>query len=408
MARLSANQRINLTIMVAALGYFVDVFDIILFPVVRVESLQALGLSPEQITSAGATILNWQMAGMLLGGIAWGMLGDKRGRVQVLFGTILLYSLGSIANAFVFDVPTYAAARFVTGFGLAGEIGAGITLVMELLPKEKRSYAATIVATCGVIAPAVAALVGGAVNWRWLYVAGGVLGLLLLLLRVSVNESGLFHQIKKKQHVGLGKFYMLFTDRQRLMRYIFSIISATPIWFVVGILVIFTPEIGAALNVSEPLKAPTSVISYTIGIGMGGLLSGLLSQFFCNRKKVMAFFLLGVALTSGCILTARGISAPGFYALILLDGVFIGYWTLFLTTTAELFGTNLRATATTSASNFVRASVIIFTSLITALQADMGFLASVQITAAMCFIAAGLALWRLPETFARDLDFIEG
>lgn len=407
MARLSAQQRISLTILVAALGYFVDVFDMLLFAVLRVDSLQSLGLAPDQITAAGALILNWQMAGMLLGGILWGTLGDKKGRVYVLFGTILLYSVGSIANAFVTTVPEYAAARFFTGLGLAGEIGAGITLVSELLPKNTRGYATAIVSTCGVGAPIVAAFVGNAFDWHMAYIGGGLLGLMLLLLRVSVSESGLFKETRKQSSINLGRFRMLFNNRKRFLRYLVCILSAVPIWFVVGILVVFSPELGTALGIAEPLKAPTSVISYSTGITLGGFLSGLLSQLFKSRRRVMAAFILGVAVSSFLLLYIRGMTAGMFYALLLVDGIFIGYWTLFLTTTAEQFGTNLRATVTTTAANFVRASVILDMFLITYLKADMGFLESVRTVAAVCFALAGLALCWMPETFGRDLDFVE-
>jgi MFS family permease len=407
MARLTDKQRINLTILVAALGYFVDVFDLQLFSMLRVSSLKSLGLDPAQITIVGAQLLNWQMAGMLLGGILWGVLGDKKGRVYVLFGTILLYSLGNIANAFVTTIPAYAAARFFTGLGLAGEIGAGVTLATELLPKATRGYGTSMIVGCGVVGPLVAGFMADALDWRMAYIGGGVLGLMLLLLRVSVSESGMFGSVSKQSHVARGKFIMLFNDRERLARYACCVASGLPVWFMVGVIVIFSPEIGVALGTDIPLKPATAVVSCYIGLTLGGFLSGILSQIFQNRRKVMMAFILGAGVTCKIILMSHGISAAGFYGLVLLGGFFIGYWTLFMTTTAEQFGTNLRATATATASNFVRASIIVNTMIIAALKPHYGFLQSAEIDGAFIFLLTAIALWKLPETFNRDLDFTD-
>ncbi len=404
--RLTDTQRISLTILVASLGYFVDLFDMQLFAMLRVSSLKSLGLDADQITIVGAHLLNWQMGGMLIGGILWGMLGDKKGRVYVLFGTILLYSIGNIANAFVTTVPAYAAARFFTGLGLAGEVGAGVTLLSELLPTAKRGYATTIMIACGCFGPIAAAYMADILDWRTAYIGGGVLGLLLLTLRVSVRESGMFNATRE-QSVALGKFRMFFTNRKRFLRYIYCIAIALPIWFLVGSIVIFAPEVGTALGTTSPLKVSNSVVSYSIGLTLGGFISGLLSQVVKSRKKVIGAFMLGLAVGVAVILNAHGISAPAFYGLILVSGIFLGYWALFLTTTAEQFGTNLRATATSTASNFVRGSLILNTVIITGLKPAYGFITSVQIDAVLCFVIAALALWKLPETFGRDMDFVE-
>ena len=407
MARLTEKQRVNLTILVAALGYFVDVFDLQLFSMLRVTSLKSLGLPPDQITTIGAYLLNWQMVGMLLGGILWGVLGDKKGRVYVLFATILIYSLGNIANAFVTTVPAYAVARFFTGLGLAGEIGAGVTLASELLPKATRSYGSSMIVSVGVAGPLVAGFMADALDWRMCYIGGGILGLLLLALRMSVNESSLFGSVVKKTSVVRGSFFILFNTRKRFSKYICCIAIGLPVWFLVGVMVIFSPEIGAALNSDVPLKASASVVSCYIGLTIGGFLSGLISQIFKNRKIVMAAFITGAGLVSFSILFFNQIPAAAYYGLILIGGICIGYWTLFLTTTAEQFGTNLRATATASASNFVRASIIANTIIIGTLKANFGLIESVKIDGALCFLIAAIALWKLPESFGRDLDFNE-
>jgi len=404
---MTAAQRTSLTILVAALGYFVDIFDLQLFALLRVSSLKSLGLSPEDITRIGAQLVNWQMAGFLIGGVVWGIIGDKKGRVLVLFGTILLYSLSNIANAFVTTIPAYAAARFFTGMGLAGEVGAGVTLLSELLPKEKRGYATTIMIGCGVLGPVVASIAAEAMDWRIAYIAGGVLGLLLLGLRIAVNESGMFSNLHKHQKVARGSFLMLFNKPKRLARYLCCIGCALPIWFLAGVLVTFTPEVGVALGAIEPLKTSSAVITYSVGLALGCFISGLLSQLMQSRKKIMGLFILALAIIDGFILTSHGIAANTYYGLICLGGFGIGYWAVFLTATAEQFGTNLRATATTTAANFVRGSLLLDMLLIGALKPTYGFLNGLIITAAIGFVIAAIALWKLPETFDRDLDFIE-
>jgi putative MFS transporter len=407
MARLTDQQKVSITVLVAALGYFVDVFDLQLFSMLRISSLKSLGLEGDQLTIVGAQLLNWQMAGMLVGGILWGILGDRKGRVYVLFGTILLYSLGNIANAFVTTIPEYAAARFFTGLGLAGEIGAGVTLASELLPKAKRSYGCAVIVGFGVIGPLAAGLMTETFDWRTCYIGGGVLGLMLLLLRVSVNESGMFHTVSKQVGIGRGKFFMLFNNRKRFSRYICSIGCALPIWFNLSVIVIFSPEIGTALNIPAPLRAVTAVMACYIGMSIGGFLTGYLSQILQSRKLVMAGSVALLTLIVAAILHAKNISPQAYYGMILVTGLFSGYWTVFMASAAEQFGTNIRNTATSTAPNFVRASVIIDTLLVSYLTPQYGMLTSIEIAGALCVLVSTLAIWKLPETFSRDLDFIE-
>lgn len=407
LARLSDKQKIHLAVVVAALGYFVDTFDIQLFSVVRVASLKDLGLSPEEITRAGVLLINWQMAGMLLGGLLWGVLGDRKGRTRVMFGSILLYSLGSIANAFVTTIPAYAALRFLTGMGLAGEIGAGITLVSEILPKETRGYATTLVGACGVAGVAVAALMSDYLDWRVAYIVGGVLGLLLLVMRVAVNESGMFNAMAEAGSVACGHFWQLFTKRARFWRYIGCIAVGMPMWFVASILGVFAPEIAKGVGITDPVKVSTTLLVTTLAMAAGGAANGLISQWVKSRKRAIMLFLTGCIVTTVLMLFGIGLSAQGYYILMGVNGFFIGYWTVLLATTAEQFGTNLRTTATSTVTNLIRATVILDTTLITALTPSIGFLNSVKITAVLCFALGAVALWRLPETYARDLEFVE-
>ena len=283
-------RRPYIPILVAALGYFVDIYDLILFSIVRVPSLTALGLSGDALLESGVLLLNMQMAGMLVGGIAWGVMGDRRGRLSVLFGSIVLYSIANIANAFVHDVSTYAALRFIAGVGLAGELGAGITLVSEILPKEVRGYGTTIVASVGVMGAVVAVLVGDAFDWRIAYIVGGVMGLALLVLRIGVFESGLFEGVKQTT-VARGNFFALFANPARTRRYLSAVLVGLPIWYVIGILITFAPELGAAVGVTPAPRAARAVLFAYLGLTVGDLASGLISQWMRSRKRALGLFL---------------------------------------------------------------------------------------------------------------------
>ena len=405
-ARAAGARRPHIPILVAALGYFVDIYDLILFSVIRVPSLTALGLQGDALLESGVLLLNMQMAGMLVGGIAWGVMGDRRGRLSVLFGSILLYSLANLANAFVQDVSTYAALRFIAGVGLAGELGAGITLVSEILPREVRGYGTTIVASVGVMGAVVAVLVGDYFDWRVAYVVGGVMGLALLILRIGVFESGLFEGVKQTP-VSRGNFFALFSRPARARRYLSVVLVGLPIWYVVGILITFAPELGAAVGVSPPPRAARAVLFAYLGLTAGDLASGLLSQFIRSRKRALGIF-LGLT-TAGVLLYFAPFdkTLPVFYTLCGGLGFAIGYWAVFVTVASEQFGTNLRATATTTAPNFVRGAVVPVTLLFQALREPLGLAGSGFAVGMLTLAIALVALAGLDETFGRDLDFVE-
>ena len=399
-------RRPYIPILVAALGYFVDIYDLILFSIVRVPSLTALGLSGDALLASGVLLLNMQMAGMLVGGIAWGVMGDRRGRLSVLFGSIVLYSIANIANGFVHDVSTYAALRFIAGVGLAGELGAGITLVSEILPKEVRGYGTTIVASVGVMGAVVAVLVGDAFDWRIAYIVGGVMGLALLVLRIGVFESGLFEGIKQTTVVR-GNFFALFARPARTRRYLSAVLVGLPIWYVIGILITFAPELGAAVGVSPAPRAARAVLFAYLGLTVGDMASGLISQWIRSRKRALGLFL---GMTLACILVYFAPFAKSlglFYAICFALGLSIGYWAMFVTVASELFGTNLRATATTTAPNFVRGAVVPVTLLFQALREPLGLSMAGLTVGLLTVTIAGVALWGLDETFGRDLDFVE-
>ena len=399
----------NAMILVAALGYFVDVYDLILFSIVRVRSLEDIGQSGTQLLDNGLLILNLQMIGMLIGGILWGVLGDKKGRLSVLFGSILLYSLANIANGFVNSVELYAILRFIAGIGLAGELGAGITLVSEGLPKEKRGFGTTIVATVGVTGAIAAALVSNLFHWRDCYFIGGVLGLLLLLLRISVRESSMFQKTRSQSKVAHGSFFMLFNNGPRFKKYMNCLLGGLPIWGVLGILVTFAPELAKFKGISETVEASQTVLYSYIGMVIGDLGSGLLSQILKSRKKVLLVFQILTLLTAVLYLKYPISSAHELYILCIPLGIAIGYWAVFVTSASEQFGTNLRSTVTTTTPNFARGMITPLSIYFTFLKNNMGFdivnSALIMISTASCLALYGTI--KLKESFSNDLDFVE-
>ncbi len=399
-------QLLQLPVLVAALGYLVDMYDLFLFNVVRVPSLKELGFEGDQLFEHGASLLNYQMAGMLIGGIVWGVMGDKRGRLSVLFGSIIIYSLANIANGLVTTVPQYAACRFIAGVGLAGELGAGVTLVTEILPKKIRGYGTTIVATLGLVGAIGAYFVAELFEWRISYYVGGGMGLLLLLLRINIFESKIFTKAKNK-HIKRGNLLMLFNNRTRFVKYLMSILVGLPIWFVVGILITFSPEFAKAAGITEPVNAGKAVMLTFTGQVFGDIVSGFLSQFMQSRKKVILLFILMSLAFVLVYLLIPASSASVFYITCAFLGFCNGYWTLFITIAAELFGTNLRATVATTVPNFVRGATIPLLAVFKWLKPDMGIMTAALIIGVSTSAIALFALWNIDETFNRDLDYIE-
>jgi putative MFS transporter len=397
----------NALVIVAALGYFVDIYDLVLFSVVRVQSLKSLGLSGAELLDKGVLLLNMQMLGMLLGGIFWGILGDKKGRLSVLFGSILLYSVANIANGFVHSVEMYAVWRFIAGVGLAGELGAGITLVAETLPKKLRGYATMAVATVGVSGAVFAGIIAQYFDWRTNFFIGGGLGLLLLILRIGVYESGLYNQIKAKKDVARGKFLSLFTDKKRFTRYLLSILIGVPLWYVVGILMTFSPELAKMLHVDGVVSSGTAILFCYLGLVFGDFGSGLLSQLLKSRKKAVFTFLILSILFLCIYFLSSGMSTWFYYALCLGIGFSSGYWAVFVTVAAEQFGTNLRSTVTTTVPNFVRGMVLPLTFAFQGLKLHIGMINTAALLGVVCIGVAMVSLFFLEETFHKDMDFLE-
>ena len=405
-----SDKKVWFTVLVASLGYFVDIFDLQLFNVIGKQSLgvNGLNLSPEQIDYYYDYVLfNFQMGGMLIGGLLWGILGDKMGRKSILFGSILIYSLANFANGFVTDTTTYSILRFIAGFGLAGELGAAITLVAELMSKETRGIGTVIIVGMGALGAVAAAFVSKNYSWQMAYFIGGGLGLALLLLRFSTFESGMFENLKNTEGVSKGNFLSLFTNRERFLKYLMCILMGFPIWFILGILIKFSPKIAEATGVTGKVSVADAVMYAYIGLSVGDLLCGWLSQIFANRRKVVLAYLLA---TLGMVIfqmNVRGLSVSQFLTLCFFIGVASGYWGLFVTIASEQFGTNIRATVTVTVPNFVRGAVIPITLAYKILESNNGTIYSVAVVGFVCLAVALIAILYLKETFGKDLNYYE-
>ncbi|MCS6928691.1 MAG: MFS transporter [Saprospiraceae bacterium] len=400
---------LNAAVIVAALGYFVDIYDLLLFGFVRVKSLQDLGFSGQQLTDVGVVLLNWQMAGMLLGGVVWGVLGDKRGRVRVLYFSIALYSIANILNGLVSSSLDYAILRFLAGIGLAGELGAGITLVAESLPKDKRGYGTMIVASVGLSGALLAWVIDMFFPWRICFFIGGFLGLLLLVLRVSVHESGMFRHMAATEGISRGNFLALFTNWNRFSRFARCLLIGFPTWFVVGVLVTLAPEFGQAKGLSN-VSAGNAIAACYTGLILGDIASGLLSQLLRSRLKVMWIFLIIDALAITYYLFAPFSTVAAFHVAHFLLGLSVGFWVIFVTIGAEQFGTNLRATVATSVPNFARGMLVPIASAFLWLKGPNltgGVIPAASIVGAACLLIAFSALIGMKETFDQDLNYVE-
>jgi len=403
-----ANINMLFLVLVASLGYFVDIYDLLVFSIVRVESLTSIGIVDKaEITAKGTFIINVQMFGLLLGGILWGIIGDKMGRIKVLFGSILLYSIANFLNSYVKDVNSYALVRFVAGVGLAGELGAGITLVSETMSKEKRGYGTMIVAVVGLFGAVLAREVARDFGWQNAYRVGGCLGLVLLALRLGTFESGMFKNATKS-NVSRGNFLMLFNNGKRFSKYLYCILIGAPLWYVVGVLVTQSKEFGEAMGAKDVLNAGNGVLFTYIGISVGDLFAGILAQITKSRKLTMMVFLLISLVSVYCYLSSSGITTSQFNWLCFFMGCSVGYWATFVTIASEQFGTNLRATVTTTVPNFVRGALIPINALFIFFKGHYGMIHAGYIMMILLTIISLFSLSQLKETFGKDLNYMEG
>ena len=404
----------NLAVIVGALGYFVDVYDLLLFSIIRIPSLKGLGLSADEATRRGLEILSIQMWGLLIGGIVWGVLGDKLGRLRVLFASIILYSLGSIANGMVHSLGQYEAARFVTGLGLAGELGAGITLVSELMPKERRGIATSWVAGIGLSGAVFAYFIKvwcvdpvSGDGWRTCFYIGGGLGFLLLLLRVGVLESGMFKSMHGTD-VSRGNILMLFTSWERFKKYITAILIALPNWYVIGVLITFCNKFGAEMKVTGTIDPGKGIMVAYAAISVGDVLIGFISQGLRSRKKALWLFNLITVIGIIAFFNLQGQTSTTLYWVCVILGLGTGFWAMFVTMAAEQFGTNIRATVATTVPNMARGSLsFVVAPLFNALIPSQGYFKAGWVTGVILLAIAFVALAITPETFGKDLNYIE-
>lgn len=394
-------------IVVAALGYFVDIYDLILFNIVKKASLIDIGVLPENIENTGILLFNMQMTGMLIGGLLWGILGDKKGRIKVLFGSILMYSIANIANGFVKDVNSYAIIRFVAGIGLAGELGAGITLIAETMHKDKRGYGTMIVVTFGALGAVLAAAIADKFNWQTAYFTGGVLGLALLVLRIGTYESGMYtsmqnHTVKK------GSFLSLFSKSKNAIKYLHCIMIGLPIWFVVGVLIALSETFAKSIGVIDGEAKTSNAVMYCyLGLSVGDIISGLMSQLLKSRKKVVFVYLIFTVAIVAMYLFSKDISLFTFHTMCFLLGAATGYWALFVTIASEQFGTNIRSTVTNTVPNFVRGAVVPITLSFKTLSVSLGAVNAALVVGGICLLLAFYSIFKMKETFAKDLNYFE-
>lgn len=397
-----------LIVLIAALGYFVDAYDLILFVVIRKASLIDLGISEQNLSQIGLSLFNTQMVGTFLGGIFFGILGDKKGRLSVLFGSILVYSVANLLNSQVQELWQYYALRFIAGFGLAGELGAGITLVSEVMPQKYRGYGTAIVAATGAAGAFAAGLLGDITPWRYSYFIGGSMGILLLFLRVNSFESSLFKSAigSNKKH---GDFLSLFTNLDKRKRYLSSILISLPIFFTITILMQLAPEVAVQLGIKEEISSGKAVMLVYLGLTLGDLSSGLISQYLSNRKRTIQYFLLFGFVIILFHLNSHGINKETLYVTYVLLGLGAGYWVSLITLTAEQFGTNLRATVATTIPNFARGAVVPIAVFYqwTIDHFQLSTLHAATLTGVICFILAFTATFFIKDTFHKNLDYLD-
>lgn len=406
---LTADRAVVFTIIVGALGYFVDVFDLLLFSILRVQSLKDIGVPEDEMLDAGILLLNVQMAGLLLGGILWGVAGDKLGRLSVLFGSILLYSVGNIANAFVETVPQYAILRFITGIGLAGELGVGVTLASELLPRKYRGLGTTFIATIGVLGATAGAVLAAYVSWRTAYFIGGAMGLALLVLRIGVRESGMFKKMAEQgDKVKRGSILMFFKSKDLFRRYMAVLMIGAPTWATIGMFITFTPEFAKDFGMGDPLPSAANAVLYSyIGLAVGDCLSGVMSQMLQSRRKSIAISLCMLIVFTLVFAFVKTDSNTVYYLFCGLLGLGAGYWAMFVQVGAEQFGTNIRATAATTVPNMVRGLAIPITLGFRAFIPSLGVTGAGLAVMGIVMTLAFIGLWLAKETFHDDLDYVE-
>ncbi len=405
-ATIFRQRNLVLAIVASSMGFFVDLYDIIIVSVLRRSSLLDLGIAEADLQAKGVLLLNTQMAGMLLGGFLWGMLGDKKGRLSVLFGSIALYSITTFLHAYAPNYEVYLLLRFLAGIGLAGELGAAVTLVSEQMPPKWRGMGPAIIGSFGMLGAVAGAYIGGHYSWQFTYQLGGGMGLVLLLLRLGVMESGLYRNLQGAQ-VRQGDLWLVLRDRKQLLKYCAIILMGFPGWFVNGVVMTFTPEIAAGMGMQEIPSVSMVFTVFFLGFTFGDFSCGLVSQWLQSRKKAIFRYLSAFTLLMITYFAIGYRSVQIYYTLFFLMGISVGYTIVLITNGAEMFGTNIRSLVTTSSLNLLRASVIPQATLFNLLTHSMG---AAKAAALVGILSVAIAFWaytQLEETFHKDLNYVD-
>lgn len=401
----------NIAVIVAALGYFVDIYDLLLFTIVKAPSMRDVGATDATMLVESTHVINLQMIGLLLGGIIWGVLGDKKGRLSVLFGSIILYSVANFITGYIENVDQYAWCRFAAGLGLAGELGAGITLVSEYMPQNKRGIGTSMVAGIGLSGAVFAYFIFSITDhdWRLCYKIGGGLGIALLLFRIAVAESGMYKQVKQL-NVARGNFFMFFNNRNRFKKYIFAILIGLPTWFVIGILVNQSDKFAGELYGSKTIDSGRAIMFAYAAISLGDIAVGFICQLFKSRKKgLLIYYILSmIALT--LFFSPFNNSDSRMYWICAFLGFSTGFWAIFITMGAEQFGTNLRATAATTIPNMVRGALPLINLMFLNLfqkEWQWPLIKSGIATGIVVMVVTLIAFYFTEETYHKDLNYVE-
>lgn len=401
-------------LLVTSLGYFVDAFDLVVFSAVRNTSVVALKLAetPAEIKNVGLTLENWQALGLLIGGVFWGVFGDRLGRLKVLFGSIAVYSAANLLNGLLtpgaHTLTFYSMLRFFSGLGLAGELGAAITLVSEAMKAEKRGLGTMIIAGFGLLGCALAAFLSAFtdISWQALFIAGGISGFVLLLLRIRVIESDLYLN-QPETSVARGEFLSLFTNFKRFKKFVRCIGLGLPVYFVVGLPIKFATNFGAAFNISGT-SVPIAIMMCYLFLALGDFVCNYLSQVMKSRKK--PFYIFNALNLFAVLLFVYYPPQNAWqyhYIYCPILGFSVGYWALTVTIAAESFGTNLRATVTTSVPNFIRSAFIPIALCFTFFESRLGTVHSAMTVGLVCTSLSILSAFLMKETFGVNLNYQE-
>lgn len=401
------NKILNSTMLVVGLGYCIDAFDVFLYNALRIPSLRDLGLEGDALVKTGLNILSLQVIGMLIGGLLWGVLGDKIGRKKALLGSVLLYSLGALGCAFTSTVGVYAFLRFLTGIGLAGEIGLGAILIAETLPDDKRHWSIAIYTLFAYLGIALVSLLAGHLPWRICYAIGGIAGLVLLLARMALFESGLYEELVARTEVARGSLKLLLTNPALVKRWLCCIFFMMPYFYVFNVLITLAPEFGKAAGATTPIKADVALVIYSVCGMIGTIASVLISQVL--RKRIMAILLFMAAnlVLSASYLLQSHANAFDFYVVCGIMGS-TNYFALLLFAAIEQFGTNMRSTLGVSAISAGRTTLVITNSVFLALRgAGLDITTAAAWVGALVFSVGFLCLFGLRETYHHGIDFLE-